>query len=75
MHPGKARRNYNDIESILNYRKDIIFKEHAAKLDIFQDSIELLFYLTKVLNAGFLAEFQKNRQKTRRYKNYYTRTV
>ncbi|ETA69194.1 hypothetical protein MettiDRAFT_2688 [Methanolobus tindarius DSM 2278] len=59
MHPGKKRRDYNDIESILNYRKDIIFKEHASKLDIFQDSIELLFYLTKVLNAGFLAEFKR----------------
>jgi hypothetical protein len=59
MYPGKARRDYNDIESILNYRKDIIFKEHAAKLDIFQDSIELLFNLTKVLNTGFLAEFKR----------------
>jgi hypothetical protein len=59
MNPGKKRRDYNDIESILNYRKDIIFKEHAAKLDIFQDSIELLFYLTKVLNAGFIDEFKR----------------
>ncbi|MBP1909082.1 hypothetical protein [Methanolobus bombayensis] len=59
MYPGRKRRDYNDIESILNYRKDIIFKEHATKLDIFQDSIELLFYLTKVLNAGFLDEVKK----------------
>jgi hypothetical protein len=59
MYPGKKRRDYNDIESTFLYRKDIIFKEHAAKLDIFQNSIELLFYLTKVLNAGFLNEFKK----------------
>lgn len=58
MYPGKKRRDYNDIESILLYRKDIIFKEHAAKLDIFQDSIELLFYLTTVLNTGFVDELK-----------------
>ncbi|MDW7732691.1 MAG: hypothetical protein SCH66_09730 [Methanolobus sp.] len=59
MYPGVKRRDYNDIESILLYRKDIIFKEHAAKLDIFQDSIELLFYLTTILNTGFLDEFKR----------------
>jgi hypothetical protein len=59
MNHGKKRRDYNDIEFILSYRKDIIFREHATKLDIFQDSIELLFYLTKVLNAGFLDEVKR----------------
>ncbi|TGC10636.1 hypothetical protein [Methanolobus halotolerans] len=54
MYPRIKRREYNDIESILLYRKDIIFKDHAAKLDIFQDAIELLFYLTTILNARFL---------------------
>ncbi|WMW24847.1 hypothetical protein RE474_12300 [Methanolobus sediminis] len=63
MNPGKKRRDYNDIESILNYRKDIIFREHAAKLDIFQDSIELLFYLTTVLNAGFIDELKTTGQR------------
>jgi hypothetical protein len=58
MYPGKKRRDYNDIESTFLYRKDIIFKEHAAKLDIFQNSIELLFYLTTVLNARFIDEFK-----------------
>ncbi|TQD23511.1 hypothetical protein [Methanolobus vulcani] len=59
MHTGKNRRDYNDIESIFSYRKDIIFSEHAAKLAIFQDSIELLFYLTTVLNAGFRDEVKR----------------
>ena len=59
MHPGKKRRDYNDIESTFLYRKDIIFSEHATKLDIFQNSIELLFYLTTVLNAGFIDEFKR----------------
>ena len=59
MNPGNKRRDYNDIESILHYRKAIIFREHAAKLDIFQDSIELLFYLTTVLNDGVLYEFRR----------------
>ncbi len=62
MSQGIKRRDYNDIESILNYRKDIIFKEHAAKLDILQDSIELLFYLTKVLNARFLDDVTAKRR-------------
>ncbi|SFM24085.1 hypothetical protein [Methanolobus profundi] len=59
MHPGKTRRDYNDIESTFLYRKEIIFREHAAKLDILQDSIELLFHLTTVLNAGFVDEFKR----------------
>ncbi len=59
MNPGKKRRDYNDIESTFLYRKNIIIRDHAAKLDIFQDSIELLFYLTTILNAGFLDEFKR----------------
>ncbi|WP_340818503.1 hypothetical protein [Methanolobus sp. WCC4] len=59
MNPGKKRRDYKDIESIFLYRKEIIFREHAAKLDIFQDAIGLLFYLTKILNAGSVDEVRR----------------
>ncbi|MDW7732172.1 MAG: hypothetical protein SCH66_07055 [Methanolobus sp.] len=51
--------NQRKENKILLYRKEIIFREHAAKLDIFQDLIELLFYLTTVLNAGLFDEFKK----------------
>jgi hypothetical protein len=57
MQHGIRRHDYDDIESIFLYRKDIISKKHASKLRVFQETIGLLFYMTVILNASFLDDF------------------
>ena len=53
------RRKCTEIESVLQIRKDFISKEYVNKINIFRDSVELLFYLRDILNARFYEEHKK----------------
>ncbi len=53
------RRKCTEIESVLQIRKDFISKEYVNKINIFRNSVELLFYLSDILNARFYKEYKK----------------
>ena len=51
MELSVKRRECTEIESIFQTRKELMFKNHTDKINIFRDAIELLFYLRDILMA------------------------
>jgi hypothetical protein len=51
MESSVKRRKCTEIESIFQTRKELMFKNHTDEINIFRDTIELLFYLRDILNA------------------------
>jgi hypothetical protein len=51
MDPIVKRRKYVEIDASFQTRKELTLKNHANKIDIYKDTIELLFYLSDILNA------------------------
>lgn len=60
MLPKVRRRSYSDIESAFQTRRDSILKVYSGKINIFQETIELSFYLSDILNARFYEDYKKN---------------
>ena len=51
MNPIVKRRKYVEIDALFQARKELTLKNHANKINIYKDTIELLFYLRDILNA------------------------
>lgn len=51
MDPIVKRRKYVEIDTLFQTRKELTLKNHASKINIYEDMIELLFYLRDILNA------------------------
>lgn len=60
MDPIVKRREYAEIDALFQTRKELTSRNHTNKINIYQDTIELLFYLSDILNARLLEETQES---------------
>ncbi len=56
MDPIVKRRKYVEIDTPFQTRKELALKNHANTINIYKDTIELLFYLRDILNARIYEE-------------------
>lgn len=60
MEPKVSRRTYTVIEKALETRRDSISQKYSGKINSFQETMELLFYLSDILNARFYEDYKKS---------------
>lgn len=59
MEPKISRRTYTLIESVFETKRDSILKKYSGKINTFQETMELLFYLSDILDARLYIDYKK----------------
>lgn len=57
MQPEAKKLEYPEISALFQERKVLISEEHASKIDVFQRSMEVAFYLNKFLYSAFSEQY------------------
>lgn len=60
MNPIVKRREYTEIDASFQTRIELTSRNHTNKINIYQDTMELLFYLSDILNVKILEEAQES---------------
>ncbi len=57
------KKNYSEISTVFQTRKDLISERFASKIEVFQDSIEVAFYLYDNLQSKFNERYENTGKK------------